>query len=73
MSFGGEYSLDAFKPNVGIQLRSGYRFNRDEEGLAAGFGIDFPTGSTSRIRVDYAYSDMKFLEQTHKFSAELEF
>jgi hypothetical protein len=72
-SVGGEYSLKSFEPNVLLQVRGGYRFNRDEEGLAAGFGVRFPTGSSSFMRVDYAYSDMKFLNGTHKISAELEF
>jgi hypothetical protein len=72
-SFGGEYTLKAFEPNVSLQIRGGYRFNRDEEGLAAGFGVDFPTGAASRIRVEYAFSEMNFLDSTHKFSAELRF
>ncbi len=72
-SVGGEYTLKAFQPNVTLQVRGGYRFNRDEETLAGGFGVEFPTGSASWMRVDYAYSDMKFLEGTHKISAELRF
>jgi hypothetical protein len=72
-SLGGEYTLKQFQPNVTLQVRGGYRFNRDEEGLAAGFGVEFPTGSASWMRVDYAYSDMTYLEGTHKFSAELRF
>jgi hypothetical protein len=72
-SVGGEYTLKAFQPNVILQVRGGYRYNRDEEGLASGFGVRFPTGSASFMRVDYAYSDMKFLDGAHKISAELEF
>ena len=72
-NFGAEYSLKAFQPNVLLQVRGGYRYNRDEEGLAAGFGVEFPTGSASWMRVDYAYSDMDYLEGTHKFSVELRF
>jgi hypothetical protein len=72
-SVGGEYVLKAFQPNVSLAVRGGYRFNRDEEGFASGFGVEFPTGTASFIRVDYAYSDMKFLDSTHKFSAELRF
>ncbi|MDP6528981.1 MAG: PorV/PorQ family protein [Gemmatimonadota bacterium] len=72
-SVGAEYTLKAFEPNVTLQIRGGYRYNRDEEGLAGGFGVEFPTGSASWMRVDYAYSDMKFLVGTHKVSAELRF
>ncbi len=72
-SVGGEYTLKAFQPNVTLQVRGGYRYNRDEEGLAGGFGVEFPTGTGSFMRVDYAYSDMKFLDGTHKVSAELRF
>ena len=72
-SVGSEYTLKTFAPNVLLQLRGGYRFNRDEERGTAGFGIEFPTGSTSRMRVDYAWSQMNYLDDTHKFSAELRF
>lgn len=72
-SFGTEYTLKTFEPNVSLQLRGGYRLNRDEERATAGFGIGFPTGTASRMRVDYAWSQMDFLEDTHKFSAELQF
>ncbi|NNE44228.1 MAG: PorV/PorQ family protein [Gemmatimonadetes bacterium] len=72
-SIGGEYTLKAFQPNVTLQLRGGYRYNRDEEGLATGFGVEFPTGSGSWIRIDYAFSAMDFLDDVHKFSAELRF
>lgn len=72
-SVGTEYTLKTFQPNVTLQVRGGYRYNRDEEGLASGFGVEFPTGTGSFMRVDYAYSDMKFLDGTHKISAELRF
>jgi hypothetical protein len=72
-SVGGEYTLKTFEPNVSLAVRGGYRFNRDEEGLTGGFGVEFPTGSASWMRVDYAYSDMDYLEGTHKFSVELRF
>jgi hypothetical protein len=72
-NLGGEYTLKTFQPNVTLQGRGGYRYNRDEEGLTGGFGVEFPTGSASWMRVDYAYSDMKTFDATHKFSAELRF
>jgi hypothetical protein len=70
---GGEYTLKTFEPNVSLQIRGGYRYNRDEENLTGGFGVDFPTGSASRMRIDYAYSAMDYLADVHKFSAELRF
>ncbi len=72
-SVGAEYTLKAFEPNVRLQLRTGYRFNRDEERGTAGFGVQFPTGSASFMRIDYAWSQMDILDNTHKFSAELSF
>jgi len=72
-SLGTEYTLKSFEPNVTLQVRGGYRYNRDEENLTAGFGVDFPTGAGSRMRVDYAFSAMDYLADVHKFSAELRF
>lgn len=72
-SVGTEYTLKTFEPNVSLQLRTGYRFNRDEERGTAGFGVEFPTGSASRMRIDYAWSQMNFFDDTHKFSVELRF
>jgi hypothetical protein len=72
-SVGTEYTLKAFQPNVKLMLRGGYRFNRDEERGTAGFGVEFPTGSASLMRIDYAWSQMDIFDDTHKFSAELRF
>jgi hypothetical protein len=73
-SIGGEYTLKTFQPNVTLQTRGGFRFNRDDDkGLTGGFGVEFPTGAASWIRVDYAYSAMEFLDDMHRFSAELRF
>ncbi|GJM43311.1 MAG: hypothetical protein DHS20C21_01530 [Gemmatimonadota bacterium] len=72
-NFGGEYTLKVFEPNVSLQMRGGYRFNRDEERATAGFGVRFPTGLSSSMRVDYAWSQMDLLSDTHKISAEIGF
>ena len=42
LNAGGEYVYQKYAPNFEVALRAGYRFNRDEESLAAGFGIRFP-------------------------------
>jgi len=74
LNVGGEYAYMKFAPKFEIALRGGYRFNRDEEGLTAGFGVKFPfvpIGLVSRPSVwsiDYAYSDMGILEQSHRIS-----
>ncbi len=71
---GAEYVFQRFGPNFEIALRGGYRFNRDEEGITAGFGIKFPfvriglVNKPSIWRVDYCYSDMGLLESSHKIS-----
>lgn len=74
LNAGGEYVYQKFAPNFEIALRGGYRFNRDEEGLTAGFGIKFPFVRIGLINkpsiwtVDYCYSEMGLLDGSHKFS-----
>ena len=74
INVGGEYVYQKFAPNFEIALRSGYRLNRDEEGLTAGFGVKFPfvriglVNKPSIWSVDYCYSDMGLLEGSHKIS-----
>ena len=74
INLGGEYVYQGFGPNFEIALRGGYRFNRDEEGLAGGFGIQFPfiriglENKPSIWTVDYCYSEMGLLDVSHKIS-----
>jgi hypothetical protein len=74
LNIGGEYVYQRFAPKFEIALRGGYRLNRDEEGLTAGFGVKFPfvpIGLVSRPSVwsvDYCYSDMGLLDASHKVS-----
>ena len=71
---GAEYLLKQFEPTLKLALRGGYRFNRDEEGLTGGFGVEFPfvpigfEMKPSRCNVDYCYSDMGRLGGSHKIS-----
>ena len=54
-------------------LRCGYKFGAwDADGLNAGVGAKVPI-STMVIKVDYAYSDMQELINSHRFSLGLEF
>ena len=56
---GLEYALKDF-----VFLRTGYKFNFDEEGLAFGFGIKMVG-----LRIDYSYSDFgQYLDSVHRFS-----
>jgi len=56
---GIEYSLKDF-----IFLRTGYKFNFDEEGFAFGFGVKM-----AGVRIDYSYSDFgHYLDSVHRFS-----
>lgn len=74
LNLGGEYVYQKYAPKFEIALRGGYRLNRDEEGLTAGFGVKFPfvpiglVSKPSVWSVDYCYSDMGLLEASHKIS-----
>jgi hypothetical protein len=74
LNIGGEYVYQRFAPKVEIALRGGYRLNRDEEGLTAGFGVKFPfvpiglVSKPSMWSVDYCYSEMGLLDGSHKIS-----
>ncbi len=51
-----------------IALRGGYKFNYDEEGLAAGVGLKKAFGDFS-LRFDYSYSDFgQFFDAVHRLS-----
>jgi hypothetical protein len=59
-----------------LSLRMGHRFNNDlgdfPAGLSAGAGLSVPIG-TFRGKVDYAYTDMGYLETVHRFTVGFEF
>ena len=56
---GLEYSFKNF-----VALRSGYKFNFDEESWTVGFGL-----MVNRFQLDYAYNDFgEFLENVQRFS-----
>jgi hypothetical protein len=74
LNLGGEYAYKGFAENLEVAVRGGYRFNRDEEGITAGFGIQFPfiriglENKPSIWTVDYCYSQMGLLESSNKIS-----
>jgi len=55
-----------------ISLRTGYRFNYDTENFSGGLGVDLHTiGFNGRL--DYAYTNYKYLSGTHMFSLEVSY
>jgi long-subunit fatty acid transport protein len=64
---GGEYWY-----NDMIALRSGYKFNYDEEGFSAGIGLK-QTIAGMKIKLDYAYSDLGIFDTTSRFSFGIAF
>ncbi len=63
--------------NETLFLRGGYGtlFRQDsEEGLAMGAGLQYRVwGSSTKLRVDYAYADFGLLENVQRFSLGVEF
>lgn len=70
LNLGAEYSFHDY-----LFLRGGYKMNYDTEGLTAGFGVKFPLTlvKSSVARLDYAYSDLKYLSQAHRVSVNVSF
>ena len=64
---GGEYWYNGM-----IALRSGYKFNYDEEGFSAGVGLK-QTIAGMNIKLDYAYSDLGIFETVSRFSFGISF
>jgi len=70
LNLGAEYSFHDY-----LFLRGGYKMNYDTEGMTAGFGVKSPLTliKSSVARLDYAYSDLKFLSQAHRVSVNVSF
>ncbi len=68
MNVGAEYSFRKY-----LFVRGGYNINYDSEGLAAGVGFHFPVSVAGMADLDYAYTDMKDLGATHRFSLTFQF
>ena len=63
VNVGGEYSFNQF-----FYLRGGYNVDYDAAGAAAGFGLRIDTAQTSDLKFDYAWEDLGFLGNSHRFS-----
>lgn len=49
-------------------LRSGYKFNADEEGLAFGAGLSTNISNQTKLVIDYAWQDFGRFESAQRFS-----
>jgi long-subunit fatty acid transport protein len=67
-AFGAEYNFDDK-----YFLRSGYKFNYEEEGLGLGGGFRTRLSSATDISFDYAWVDFGHFDSVHRFSASLFF
>ncbi len=68
LNVGGEYAFRKY-----VFLRGGYNINYDSEGLAGGVGFHFPVSVAGMADLDYAYTDMKDLGGSHRFSLKFQF
>ena len=63
VNLGTEYGFNQF-----FYLRGGYNFGYDSKGVAAGLGLKIDTTQTSDLTFDYAWEDLGFLGDAHRFS-----
>lgn len=68
INLGGEYSVF----NGLIALRAGYQFNRDLQGLGAGFGLS-PSIGSNQVTIDYSYNAMRVFGGVNRFALGVEF
>ena len=71
-NLGGEYVYEPIE-RFRLALRSGYMFNRDTQTYAFGFGVEFPTSSTATAHVNYSFSDLDVLGDSHQVSVVLSY
>jgi hypothetical protein len=67
-NLGVEYSFNRF-----VYLRSGYNAGYDANGLTAGFGLEISTSDRSKLFVDYAFEDLSYLGEAHRFSVSFSY
>ena len=65
-NFGLEYSFAKL-----FFLRGGYKTSADEGGLAFGAGANINLLQSTNITLDYAYSDLGILKNSHRFTISL--
>ena len=48
-------------------IRTGYKFNYDEEGFTAGLGVNYDISAVGTVRADYAFADFgEFFDAVHR-------
>jgi opacity protein-like surface antigen len=52
-------------------LRGGYKTSADEGGLGFGAGANINLLQSTNITLDYAYSDLGILKNSHRFTISL--
>ncbi|MDH3890855.1 MAG: PorV/PorQ family protein [candidate division Zixibacteria bacterium] len=67
-SIGAEWQYDEM-----FFLRSGYKFQSDEEGLSFGGGLITNISGETDLLIDYAWQDFGRLQSTHRFSVGFNF
>lgn len=65
-NFGVEYSFARL-----FFLRSGYKTSADEGGISFGAGANINVLQSTNITLDYAYSDLGILKNSHRFTISL--
>jgi hypothetical protein len=50
-----------------VHIRTGYKFNYDNEGFTAGLGVQQNIAGIS-VKIDYAYSTMKYFDGIHRIA-----
>ncbi len=56
-----------------VSLRSGYKFAADEGGLTVGAGLKMDLMDWTTLCIDYSYSDLGLLTNSHRFSLGISF
>lgn len=72
VGLGAEYIFNEFSLNTSFFLRSGYKFNVEEQSFSLGAGVKLPI-SIAVCTIDYAYADFSRLGSSHRFSILLGF
>ena len=51
-----------------LYLRTGYNAGYDAAGVTGGFGLEINTSEQAKLLVDYAFEDLSYLGESHRFS-----
>lgn len=68
VNFGGEYLFMDI-----LALRIGYNYNKDEQDISGGFGVQKQFGKSRSIALDYAYTPFGVFDKVQRLSFRLSF